>query len=345
MSRLFYTTLLCSLLLRPAQALCQSTVSADSSAVGSYLSLAWDNDAFQLRAKNTSDRYYTNGVHIRLLSNYWRKWPTHYALLKLGAKADRRYTYQYDFGVGQEIYTPRNITVRDRPLYPNDHPYAGYLYLSWGLVTSDAVAGRRLTSKLTAGVIGPLSGAAEVQQWFHLAENFKEPKGWGTQMPNDPAISYYVGYDTRIVPQFTPVVDIIGHVDGNIGMLSNYVTMGTLLRIGLFNDYFQNATGLYDPSSGQSRRRIQFYATLGTSFRAVLDNSLLQGGWFKGVDNYYALPAVELEHFLGLIDVGGVVAYKNVQLSFTQSLQTSEFKRGLDHQWGRFGLLFRCGHK
>ncbi|QIP12280.1 lipid A deacylase LpxR family protein [Spirosoma aureum] len=323
--------------------LAQSVPFTDSLSTGSYFQLAWDNDAFQLRAKNTSDRYYTNGIHLKLLSNGFQKWPTQYALLKLTAKSDRRYDYQYDFGIGQEIYTPRNLSVRDRPLYPNDRPYAGYLYLSWGLVTSDAVSGRKLTSKLIVGVIGPLSGAAEVQKGFHLAENFKEPQGWGTQMQNDPAISYYVGYEARLVPQVTPVFDLIGRVDANIGMLGNYASMGTLIRIGLFNDYFQNATGLYDPSAGRSRRRVQFYATLGTSFRAVLDNSLLQGGWFNGVHNYYALPAVELKHFLGQIDFGGVIAYKNTQLSFTQSLRTSEFKNALDHQWGRLNLLFRCG--
>lgn len=318
----------------------QSVAPVDSLSSGSFLHVAWDNDAFQLRAKNTSDRYYTNGVHIKHISNYWRKWPTHYALLTIAPKDNRTYTYQYDFGVGQEIYTPRNLTVRNRPLYPNDHPYAGYLYVSWGLVTTDPIGGRKLTSKLSLGVIGPMSGAAEVQQAFHLAENFKEPMGWDTQMPNDPAISYFVGYETRLFPKFSPIVDIIGRVDANIGTLSNYATMGTLIRIGQFNDYFLNATGLYTASG---THRFQFYATLGTSFRAVLDNSILQGGWFNGTHNYYALPAVELRHFLGLIDFGGVIAYKNAQLSFTQSLQTVQFKSGLDHQWGRISFLFRCG--
>ncbi|GAB3896436.1 lipid A deacylase LpxR family protein [Spirosoma agri] len=321
----------------------QSAASTDSIKTGSYLQLTWDNDAFQLRAKNTSDRYYTNGIHLKVLSNYWRKWPTQYTLLKLAPKDNRRYDYQYDFGVGQEMYTPRNLTVANRPLYPNDHPYAGFLYMSWGLVTSDVVGGRKLTSKLVLGVIGPLSGAAEVQREFHVAEKFSKPMGWGTQMPNDPVISYSIGYEARLIPRYTPFFDVIGRVDATLGMLSNQASMGTLLRIGLFNDYFQNATGLYDPSMGHSRRRVQVYATMGMAFRAVLDNSILQGGWFNGVDNYYALPAVELKHFLGLMDFGAVVAYRNVQLSFTQSVRTQEFKNGLDHQWGRVNLLFRCG--
>ncbi|WP_338872404.1 lipid A deacylase LpxR family protein [Spirosoma sp. SC4-14] len=311
--------------------------------MGSYLQASWDNDAFQLRARNTSDRYYTNGIHVKHFSNYWHKWPTRYVLLKLASRVGQSYSYRYDFGAGQEIYTPKNLTIRNRPLYPNDHPYAGYLYLSWGLTSSDPVKGRKLTSQFILGVIGPLSGAAEVQQQFHLAENFKTPMGWGTQMPNDPAVSYFVRYENRLVPQFSPVFDIIGRVDANLGMLSNYASMGTVLRFGLFNDYFQSATGLYNSSAGRPHRRVQLYTTFGTSFRAVLDNSLLQGGWFNGAHNYYALPAVELKHFLGLIDWGVAAAYKNVQFSFNQTLQTSEFKNGLDHQWGRFSLLFYCG--
>ncbi len=335
-----------TLLLVASCARAQTTAVADSTRPGSYCRLDWENDGFQLRSKNISDRYYTNGIRLTLGSNAFRTWPTRHALLTFSALPDRTYGRQYDLSVGQEIYTPRNLTIRDRPLYPTDQPYAGYLYLKWGLVTTDATAGRKMTSNLVLGVIGPLSGAAEVQSTLHDARNYPRPLGWGTQMPNDPAISYYIKYEARAIPQFTPVFDVIGQVEGNIGTLSNYAGMGTQLRIGLFNDYFQNATGLYSPPVGRSkypRRNVQFYAFLGTSFRAVLDNSLLQGGWLSGKTNFYALPAVEMKHFIGLIDFGGAIVVKNFQFTFTQSLQTPAFIAGLDHQYGHLSLLFRCG--
>jgi hypothetical protein len=264
-------------------------------------------------------------------------------LLRLLPQSGRTYTTLYGLTIGQEIYTPRDTKSEVRPLYPNDRPYAGYLYLSWGAVTTDLVGARRLTSSLSIGAIGPVAGAADVQQTFHRFLDQSYPAGWKTQMRNDPMISYSVRYEGRAVPRLSPALDIIGHVEGHVGSLMNYVGMGGMVRIGLFNDYFQHPTGLYTAASAAPiRRKFQFYATAGVSFRAILDNALLQGGWFSQ-KNYYSLPAVEMEHFYGQAYISGVIAYKNAQLSFTQHLRTAEFVNALESQWGQISLLVKTG--
>lgn len=158
-------------------------------------------------------------------------------------------------------------------------------------------------------------------------------------MKNDPAISYSIRYEGRVIPHFSHVVDIIGDIEGNIGSLMNVAGAGGILRLGLFNDYFQNPTGLYN--AGGAYRKFQCYAFVRVGFRAVLDNALLQGGWINGSNNYYALPAVELKHFYGQTDVGGVIAGKGVQLMFTQHIRTAEFVGALADQWGHLSLLVR----
>ena len=162
----------------PLLVLSQDTVQP-SPATGSFVQLDWENDAFQIRPRSISDRYYSNGIRIAHLSNYWQKWPTHYTLLNLSPKGNRTYHSLFSFTVGQEIYTPKDTKTVRRPLYPNDRPYAGYLYAAWGLTTTDPVGARRLTSSLTLGMIGPVSGAAEVQTKLHNLLGQFVPVGWG----------------------------------------------------------------------------------------------------------------------------------------------------------------------
>ncbi|WP_080240621.1 lipid A deacylase LpxR family protein [Spirosoma rigui] len=319
-----------------------SAFSQDTLQSGSFLQVDWENDAFQIRQRNITDRYYSNGIRLSHLSNYWRKWPTRHTLLRLRPKDNQVYPFLYSFTAGQEIYTPRNVKIARRPLYPNDRPYAGYLYASWGLTTTDPVGARRLSSSLTLGMIGPVSGAADVQEWLHGVLGQYVPVGWGAQMKNDPMISYAVQYEGRAIPRFSSAFDVIGHVEGTIGTLMNSAGMGGTLRIGLFNDYFQNPTGFYR-AGGTAERRFQCYAFVRVGFRTVLDNALLQGGWVNGAKNYYALPAVELQHFYGQTDVGGVIATRQAQLTFTQHLRTAEFRGALPDQWGHISLLVRVG--
>ncbi|MDB5241349.1 MAG: hypothetical protein JWP57_1974 [Spirosoma sp.] len=316
------------------------TIQPETIQPGVFLAIDWENDAFQVRQKSVSDRYYSNGLRVTHMGRFWQRWPTRHALLTLLPKDNRTYNSLYSFSIGQEIYTPKNTKIARRPLYPNDRPYAGYLFVSWGLSTTDPIGARRLTSALTLGMIGPVSGAAEVQQRLHKLLGQPMPAGWEAQMKNDPAISYYVRYEGRVIPRFSPVVDVIGDIDVTIGSLMNVAGMGGTLRLGLFNDYFQNPTGLYN-AGGAATRRFQCYAFVRIGFRAVLDNALLQGGWLNGSNNYYALPAVELQHFYGQMDVGGVIAGKNVQLTFTQHVRTAEFVGALADQWGHLSLLVR----
>lgn len=338
--------LLLSLLLIPIATFSQKSTqplqSDTTDTAGSFAQLDWENDAFQVHQRSVSDRYYSNGIRLAHLSNYWRTWPTRVALLRLAPTRNRNYTPLYTFSVGQELYTPRDTKTVNRPLYPNDRPYAGYLYLSWGLTTTDPVGARRLTSSLTLGMIGPVSGAAELQRGIHDLLHQPVPADWGSQLKNDPVISYSVRYEGRAIPRFSPAFDVIGDVEGTIGSLMNVAGMGGTVRIGLFNDYFQHPTGTYQAGS-ESSRKFQCYAFIRVGFRAVLDNALMQGGWLNGAKNYYTLPAVELQHFYGQTDVGGVIAGKNVQLAFTQHVRTPEFVGALADQWGHLALLVRVG--
>ncbi len=311
--------------------------------LGSYVRLEVDNDALQLKGRNISDRYYTSGVRVSHQGHAWASWPTNRLLLKFGKRDDKTYARLYDFTIGQEIYTPFDKETAVRPVYPTDRPYAGYIYLSWGLTTTDPAKGRRLTSSFTLGAIGPISGAAEAQEIIHRWIHETYPKGWGTQFKNDPIISYSVLYESRIVPRFSDYADFIGFAEGQAGSLGNQIGVGGQIRLGLFADYFTHPGGFYQRSDPRFRRNVQAYVILSMRFRGLTDNSLLQGGWLNAVNDLYALPTVEMNHFYNQGDFGFGFVYRGTRLAFTQTIRTAEFLNQLQHQWGTISLTIRTG--
>src|SRR3546814_15174227 len=80
------------------------------------------------------------------------------------------------------MYTPDDVALRNPPL--DDRPYAGWLYGSVGLI---AETGRRLDQlELTLGVVGPASLAEQTQKLIHEITDSQEPRGWDTQLENEP---------------------------------------------------------------------------------------------------------------------------------------------------------------
>jgi lipid A 3-O-deacylase len=309
--------------------------------LGSFVRLEVDNDALQLKGRNISDRYYTSGVRVSHAGEVWSRWPTNRLLLKFGSRTDSTYARLYEFAIGQEIYTPFDKLTAVRPVYPTDRPYCGYIYLSWGLTTTDPARGRRLSSSLTLGAIGPVALAAQAQKIIHQWLNESYPTGWDTQFKNDPIISYAVLYEGRVVPRFSEYADFIGFAEGQAGSLGNQVGIGGQVRLGVFADYFSHPAGFYHRNDPRFRRKLQAFVTLGMRFRGLTDNSLLQGGWLNAGNDLYALPTVEMNHFYNQGDFGFGFIYRGTRLSFTQTIRTAEHLNGLQHQWGSLSLTVR----
>lgn len=311
----------------------------DSLRTDSYFRVDSENDLYH---HPLTDHYYTNGLRLTLLSNYWHRWPTRYLLPTFHQLPGRRYDLLYEATLGQDLYTPHSINrarFNEAPVY-YDRPFAGYLFAVFGLTVSDAAGGRKLTSQLTVGVIGPLSTGAETQMGLHHLIRDVQPVGWGKQIQNDPAISYMIRYEGRPLGRLARAFDLIGGLEGNVGTLSNYAGTSLLLRLGLFNDYFQNATGLYERNK-PNQHPFQVYAFARPTLRAVLDNSLLTGGWFNHNREPYSLPFTELRHGYAQLEYGVTLAYKGFSGSYSIIWRGREYRTGEAQPWGRILLLWR----
>lgn len=174
------------------------------------VSIAFENDTF-----TGSDNNYTNGFGIGWSSAeikaydedaLVRRWAEFLAFLPLIHPKNRRTFVSWT--LGQEMHTPDDVAEPYPPL--DDQPYAGVLYLDTRITSRSSRWSH--TWGLRLGMVGPSSGAESVQREVHEITGAEEPRGWDTQMPDEPLVnlSYTFGYllsqgnwgsaDWRVVP-------------------------------------------------------------------------------------------------------------------------------------------------
>jgi hypothetical protein len=148
------------------------------------------------------------------------------------------------FSVGQNIYTPEDISLTDPPR--DDRPYAGWLFTGLGLVAENGPILDKL--ELDIGVVGPYSLADEVQTKWHRLIGITTPKGWGTQLKTEPGIALFYERSFRkfyelplhdVIPIENLGVDFTPHIGGALGNVFTHGALGLTVRFGddLPNDF------------------------------------------------------------------------------------------------------------
>lgn len=298
-------------------------------ALSGVLSVVIENDLFYSR-----DRDYTNGLALiwvptenstpawALRIARWLPWFPQDGLVRHG------------YGFGQNMYTPRDITVADPPL--EDRPYAGWLY---GTIAVGAETGRQLDQfALTLGMVGPASLAEETQTFVHKVLNTDIPRGWDTQLQNEPG--FYVTYQRSWRELAARALngldlDLTPHIGGALGNVYTYAGAGLTVRLGrnLPLDYGPPRIQPSLPGSGSfaPTQRFEWYLFAGLEGRAVVRNIFLDGNTFRDS------RSVNKEPFVGDVQLGIALTWRGWRLSYTHVMRTREF----ESQSGRdeFGAL------
>lgn len=298
-----------------------------------YLSIQAENDLFG----NGADRHFTHGTAVSYFSE-----PCQFRWVERAVKAiglvprdgpcERS---RVGFGLGQAIYTPSDISLEVPD--PADRPYAGWLYLSAGLVTETThdprgsvaapILDRSLRKvEISLGVVGPASFAGVVQREFHDLIGAQEPRGWTYQLENEPAILISYEYQRRFGMRLGAYLeaDVTPSAGVSLGNVFTQGAFGISFRIGrdMLQDYgpprirpaLPGAAFFEKPLSG-----IGWYIFGGIEGRAVGHNIFLDGNTFASG------PSVEKRHFVGDAQVGIAVTMGGVRLSYTNVFRTKEF--------------------
>jgi len=319
------TTLAAALLLAHAAARAEAPTTAGT--LGIYV----ENDAFA-----GTDRYYTSGVKVSWTSpDLSRLSGTPHASMLLPlfdllpGVHDSNYQKNVIHSIGQDIYTPDD-TESFNPS-PADRPYAGWLYVSNGVVwKTDRV---RNILVMDIGVVGSYSLAQEAQRYVHDVRGFDHPNGWDHQLHNEIGIT--LAYERvwrlpHIVRRSGFEWELMPHAGATAGNVKDYVNVGGEFRIGLNlpDDYGTPSIG---PSSAAATPvdgpqgaapasfPLDFHVFVRVDGRAVAHNIFLDGNTFGNS------PSVGHNVFVADLSTGFVINWRNTKMAYALVYRTKEF--------------------
>jgi hypothetical protein len=283
------------------------------------LSLVLENDLFY-----NIDRHYTSGVRLVWVPDREAKTPV-WALTaaSLVPWFPNKGVVRPGYALGQSMFTPSDITIADPP--EEERPYAGWLY---GTISLGVESGRQLDQLgITLGMVGPSSMAEESQKFVHKVIDSDEPKGWDTQLHDEPGIVITYQRSWRALAAKTFLkneLDFSPHVGGALGNVFTYANTGITMRYGrrLPNDYGppRIQPGLPGTTDFSPISDFGWYLFAGIDGRLVLRNIFLDGNTFRDSRSVDKFPLV------GDLQFGVVLDWPAIRLSYTHVLRTREYQ-------------------
>ena len=293
---------------------------------GYLISIQFENDFFG----GGTDRHFSHGTRIECLTSPIQ-WITDAADKLPWFKSERARSSPKDelkarasLSLGQNIYTPEDTVATQ--LITEDRPYAGWLYMGFGLVANQGTK-RYDKLELEIGMVGPYSFAEDVQTFWHSLLGLQVPNGWDNQLENEPGAVIYYEQTRRFEKQNIGLgldVDVLPHFGGALGNVFTYAAAGITLRIGsgLDEDFGPPRIRPSLPGSAYFRpeKGFSWYLFAGLEGRAVLHNIFLDGNTFT--DSH----SVDKELFVGDLQAGLVFQWNRFRITYTQIFRTKEFE-------------------
>jgi hypothetical protein len=289
-----------------------------------------------ISTSSLTDRYYVNGLRLGYTTGTSAV-PDPLGAIARSIWGDGRQRLSFD--LTQYIFTPADTAATIPP--PGDRPYAGILLGTLGLLSDTTTT--RSTLGLSLGVIGPGSGAEQLQNGFHNLIGQNKDNGWGTQLHNEPALELLASRVWRLpITQFGGLeTDALPEVQAGLGNVRIYGLAGVNVRLGQgLNSDFGVARlppGLSGGDAFTPTRPFVWYVFAGVDGQAVGHDVTLNG------NTYQSSPSVNLTPWVGEFQAGAAIVAHGVRLTYTQVFQTQEFahQKGGLHQFGSLALSVR----
>ncbi len=280
-----------------------------------------------------TDRYYVNGLRLGWTS------PTDAVpgfLASMGHALWGDGQQRIAFDLTQQMFTPAN-TAASEPV-PGDRPYAGVLLGNFSLISDTDTS--RSTLTLSLGVVGPASGAEQLQNGFHDLIGQDRNNGWSNQIQNTPAVELLSERVWRLpLAQFGGLeTDVLPSLTAAVGDVRDYLQTGAIIRLGqgLTSDFGvpRVRPGLSGGDAYVQTRPFVWYVFAGVDGQAVGYDITLQSNPFRGG------PHVDAIWDVGELECGVAILAYGVRLTLTYAAQTQEFEgqHGGLHQFGSAAL-------
>ena len=169
------------------------------------VSLVVENDSLSSGA----DRNYTSGIELSYTSpNNARipHWLDNAAspFTQFFSNAEPAF---WGVSLGQSLFTPNDIEAVPAP--PDQHPYAGWLYMQLMVAAEERpngdVGGHLDTYELEFGMVGPSALGEQSQAGIHQILGAPHPKGWASQLHDEFAFAGSFDRRWRWAPRELPI--------------------------------------------------------------------------------------------------------------------------------------------
>ena len=303
------------------------TASAFAQSHSTELGIQTDNDSYLAQG---SDRYYTDGIFI-----YYRH------ALKVKSSSKTLSNKILGIEAGQKIFNPQSGYVPG-PQYV-DRPFAGYLYIG---STLNFLYSNESNLKLGAqiGVVGPISGAEQTQNFVHKTFGFYTPGGWQYQIKNDAELNLSAEYNKLLLRGTWIDLSLSSYV--NLGNGFTGAGAGPLLRLGSFNQLFNSVSTQSTAIRNNEVKPFHehelffYYKPL---FNYVAYDATIQGSLFnKNNDPNSQEITLNREPFIFSNQLGLAFTTNHLVFDIAAIFHTKDDKEmGRSHQWGSVTALYR----
>lgn len=302
-----------------------------------------DNDIINLPGRGT-DRGYSNGTRLDYF--FVKNKPSLFFLNKIMPKAGNSSINTFGFSLMQVIYTPKNVLKRipDR----NDYAYAGGLFATHSLQSSNYVKKYSWHTELMLGIMGPASLAKQAQWQAHKMVGIVRPIGWDYQLKTDLLLNVSVAAEKQLM-HIGSIVEGIGGVQAYVGTAMNGASVYSLLRIGRMAPYFNGYISQFSTPKGNSSRW-QVYGIVRPAIDLALTNALIDGGVFNKGNQPDPVPAPDSDDpikpkrerhpLVAKLGYGFVISNARLAISFTQTTMTAVVKGTGLQEIGNISLYY-----
>ena len=310
-------------------------------------SIYFENDLF-----TGTDSNYTNGVKYSVISPDFSVQATNAnAIIPLKVleyihkipfikDSGPKYTHKAEFSLGQNMYTPADISRED--LISEDRPYAGWTYMGLGYhrrrIHNDIIDFLD-TVEVQLGVVGPESFTEDSQKFIHKTRGLQRPNGWQHQLKNEPGLALAFERKWLFHEDHSSIFnfDLVSHLGATAGNIYTYINGGAELRLGI-NMEKSFGVSLIRPA-GSTRLNYNpnplVYVFAASNNKSSIRDIFLDGNTFT--ESHSVAKNIFVSDLAGGVTFG----YKNIMLTWTQVNRSKEFKnQNGNHSFGSLTLSF-----
>lgn len=296
-----------------------------------------DNDAY---FNVYTDKYYSAAHRVSYISPEWdfhgednkskASW-----LGKISVYPRNNIT-SYFFSISQEIYTPENKSL-NIPAY--DHPYAGGLYLSFGVNQRRDTSFERIW--LDIGVVGKYSFAENVQNGIHTSVNTAHNSvlPWGNQVGDEFFVNLHYSWTgrLRIVDTNIMSVHLMPSAAISLGNANTFLDLSTRLKIGhnLNASFGTSKMNFGQDFNGVISDDFSIYVYGGIGYRFTVRNIYIQGNTWENPFRH------DIDPLVFYYEGGLAIAYKGFELSYSITHKGKEYRgQPSEHTFGSIMISF-----